>query len=103
MVNALKENKISSKIFKIILDDYIESDKTLDSLLEERGLVQISDKSEIEKLIREVLSKYESSVNDYKNGKLGVYKFLMGMVMKESKGTVDPRLAGEILKDILEN
>lgn len=102
LVNALKTNKISSKIFKAILDDYLSTDKTLDNLLEVKGLVQVSDKGEIEKFINEVLSKYEDSVTDYKNGKTGVYKFLMGMVMKESKGRVDPRLAGEILKDILD-
>lgn len=103
LVNALKENKISSKIFKTILEEYLESNKSLEDILNERGLVQISDKKQIEQFIREVLSKYGDSVNEYKSGKTGVFKFLMGMVMKESKGTVNPKLAGEILKDILEN
>ena len=102
LVSALDSEKISSKIFKTILDEYLDSSKSLDEILNEKGLVQISDKSEIEKFIKDVLSNYNSSVEDYKNGKTGVYKFLMGMVMKESKGTLNPRLADEVLKDILD-
>ena len=102
IVNALSSNKISSKIFKNILDEFIESSKSLDEILNEKGLVQISDKDEIEKFITDVISKYPDSVSSYKSGKTNAFKFLMGMVMKESKGTVNPKLAGEILKDILD-
>ena len=102
LVEALHTNKISSKIFKTVLEDYLETDKALDNLLSEKGLVQIGDEKEIESLINSVLSEYSDSVNDYKNGKTNAYKFLMGMVMKESKGLVDPKLAGEILRNILD-
>lgn len=104
LVTSLKEEKISSKIFKEILDDYLEREITLDEILKEKGISQVSsNEEEIISLIKEVLSKYQDSVNDYKNGKENALKFLMGMVMKESKGKVNPRLAGELLKKILDD
>ena len=102
LVNALSSDKISSKIFKNILDEYLEGDLSLDELLDKKGLVQISDKGQIEEFINNILLKYPDSVADYKAGKTNAYKFLMGMIMKESKGTLNPKLAGEVLKDILD-
>ena len=103
LVNSLKEEKISSKILKTILEEYLEREISLEKLLEEKQIVQVSNEDEIISLIKEVLSQYEESVNDYRNGKENAIKFLMGMVMKESKGKVNPRLAGELLKKILDD
>lgn len=66
LTNAIKTDKISSKIFKIILDDYLETSTKLDNLLKEKDLIQISDKEEIRKLIKGVLISNEESVKDYK-------------------------------------
>ena len=101
LINALKTDKISSKIFKIILEDYLTGSKTIDELLNEKGLVQITDKKEIRTIVEDILNKYSDSVTEYKNGKTGVIKFLMGMVMKESSGKVNPKLAKEILEEVL--
>ena len=51
----------------------------------------------------EFVAKFCAFLNDYRNGKENAIKFLMGMVMKESKGKVNPRLAGELLKKILDD
>lgn len=101
LTNAIKTDKISSKIFKIILDDYLETNTLLDDLLKEKDLIQISDKEEIRKLIKKVLLSNEESVKDYKNGKENAYKYLMGMVMKESKGKVNPKISNELLREEL--
>ena len=61
------------------------------------------DNDAIGNLIDEVLAKYPDSVNDYKNGKDNAFKFLMGMIMKESKGKANPKVASDILKDKLNN
>ena len=103
IVNSLSSDKISSKIFKDILDDYLETDKSLETILKDKGLDNTFDNDAIGNLIDEVLAKYPDSVNDYKNGKDNAFKFLMGMIMKESKGKANPKVASDILKDKLNN
>ena len=102
VVNALKENKISSKIFKDILSYLMEEEIDLDTLVEREGLSLVSNEDEIISIIQSVLLKFPESVNDYKNGKDNAIKFLMGMVMKESKGKANPKLALDLLKNILD-
>lgn len=101
VVTALKNDKISSKIFKEILKDYIEKDKTLETILEEKGLNDTLDDNAIITIIGEVLNENKSSVEDYKNGKDNAIKFLMGMVMKKTKGKANPKKANELLKQEL--
>lgn len=101
IVNALSSDKISSKIFKEILEDYLETDKSLNIILEEKGFNDTLDEDSIKTLVCDVLGKYPDSVNDYKNGKDNAVKFLMGMVMKESKGKANPKIANKLLMEEL--
>ena len=102
LVNSLDSNKISSKILKTILEEYLETDKSLDEILKENNLVLVSDEKEIEEFINKVISTYPDSVSDYRNGKESAFKFLMGMVMKESKGKINPKTCDEVLKKVLD-
>jgi aspartyl-tRNA(Asn)/glutamyl-tRNA(Gln) amidotransferase subunit B len=68
------------------------------NILDEKGLEQVSDESEIEKIIDEVIKNNPKSVEDYKSGKEVALKFLVGQTMKESKGKANPQVVGEILK-----
>jgi len=63
---------------------------------------QNADLGEIEVIIKGVLDKYPESVTDYKNGKDNAIKFLMGMCMKESKGMINPKIAMDVLKNLLD-
>lgn len=101
LVSALSTNKISSKTFKIILEDFLETDKSIDALLKEKDLIEMKD-DEIESFIENVLSSYPNQVEEYKNGKNNLFKFLMGMVMKESKGKINPKTCDEVLKKVLD-
>ncbi len=101
LVSALSTNKISSKTFKIILEDFLETDKSIDALLKEKDLIEMKD-DEIESFIENVLSSYPNQVEEYKNGKTNLFKFLMGMVMKESKGKINPKTCDEVLKKVLD-
>ena len=76
--------------------------KELFSLIEEKGLSQISCTDEIEKLVNEVLNNNHKSIEDFKAGKTQAIGFLMGQVMKESKGQVNPALANKLLKEELD-
>ncbi|MGN0993081.1 MAG: Asp-tRNA(Asn)/Glu-tRNA(Gln) amidotransferase GatCAB subunit B, partial [Bacilli bacterium] len=100
LVNSLDKEEISSKIFKEILPTVMEEDVPIETILENNK--QTSSKEEIEKVIIDVLDSYPQSVCDYKKGKESAIKFLMGMVMKETKGKINPKLAMEILKDNLD-
>ena len=99
IVKALQTKEISSKIFKDIIKQILETEENIDKLLESNK--QVDSKEEAEKIINKVLETYKDSVNDYKNGKENAIKFLMGMVMKTSKGKINPELAMNILKDNL--
>ena len=99
VVKALSKDEISSKIFKEILKTLMEDNSDITTTLENNK--QTSSKEEVNKIINEVLSKYPDSVKDYKNGKENAVKFLMGMVMKESKGKINPKIAMDVLKDNL--
>lgn len=99
LVNSLDKEEISSKIFKEILPLVMEEDTSINTILENNK--QASSKDEIERVVLEVLNSYPQSAIDYKNGKDNAIKFLMGMIMKESKGKINPKLAMEILKDNL--
>ena len=96
ITNALAKEEISSKIFKEMLVSIME-DESID--LASHKLVDSSD--EIEKIVKSVLDKYPDSVADYKKGKDNAIKFLMGMCMKESGGKINPKLAMDILINLL--
>lgn len=99
IVNALSKKEISSKIFKDILPSIMKEDLDIDKLIDDNK--QVDNKDEALKIVLDVIENYPDSVNDYRNGKENAIKFLMGMVMKNSKGKINPSLAMEILRDNL--
>ena len=101
VVNSLDSNKISSKIFKDILNDLMEKEDMLDDILKQNGISLVSNEDDLIKIIEKVLVENENSVNDYKNGKDNAFKYLMGMVMKETKGSANPVVVNNLLKDLL--
>ena len=96
IVNALKNDEISSKIFKEILVSLMEDEK-----IDINSYKQVDNTSEIENVVKKVLEEFPDSVADYKKGKDNAIKFLMGMCMKESGGKINPKRAMEILQNLL--
>ena len=74
-----------------------ETDKEIDTILEEKGIKNVVDNTLVLEIIEKVLKDNENVVLDYKNGNERSLKFLMGQVMKESKGSVNPKLANDLL------
>ena len=72
-------------------------------IIERLNLIQSNDDDEIKNIAKEVLLKYPDKVEEYKNGKKGVLSLFMGDVMKAGKGKINPKLASEIVKSLLEN
>ena len=70
-------------------------------ILKEKNISLMSDTSKLEEIIKIVLKENETSVNDYKSGKQNALKFLMGMIMKETKGSANPKIVNDMLIDLL--
>lgn len=96
VVNALKAEEISSKIFKEILNSIME-----DEILDLESHKQVNNDEQIIEIVTRVINNYPDSVRDYKNGKDNAIKFLMGMCMKESSGRLNPKMVMDILHDFL--
>ena len=101
LVNKLKDESISSKIFKEIINDIMEKEIGIDKILEEKGISLMNDTTELETIINKVLIENINSVNDYKNGKENAFKYLMGMVMKATKGTANPKIVNDLIINLL--
>lgn len=96
---ALVEGKrINSKIAKELLTRTWDGAGSPSAIVEREGLAQTSDPAAIERFVDEVLAANEKVVADYKSGKTNVLGFLVGQVMKASRGKADPALANELVK-----
>ena len=89
---------ISLKVARDIFPDLYRSDKTPEQIVQEKGLTQVSDEGALEKMIDEVLSKNQTQVTQFKEGKQQVLGFLVGQVMKVSGGKANPGKVNELLK-----
>jgi len=97
LLMLVDNNTISGKIAKVVFKDMIETGNSPQKIIDEKGLVQVSDSSEIESVIDVVLKKNQQSIDDYKNGKEKAIGFLVGQIMKESKGKANPQVVNELL------
>lgn len=101
MIGLLEKGTISSKIAKTVFKEMLESGKRPEQIVEEKGLVQISDEGAILTIVEQVVAANPQSVEDYKAGKQKAIGFLVGQVMKESKGKANPGLVNKLLADVL--
>ena len=97
LINLMDNNTLSSKNLKEILDKILESNKKITDIIKEQGIENITDDNKITEIVKEIINNNPDSVKDYKNGHDRAIKYLMGQVMKETKGKVNPKLAMEIL------
>lgn len=98
----IKTDKISNNIGKKVFRTMFEEGKKPNKIVEEEGLVQISDEGEIERVVADIIDNNEQSVLDYKAGKDRAIGFLMGQVMKATKGKANPKLASKLVKEELD-
>jgi aspartyl-tRNA(Asn)/glutamyl-tRNA(Gln) amidotransferase subunit B len=98
LINLIKDGTISGKIAKTLFELMPEGDKDPEILVEEKGLKQKSDPKELENLIEGVIKDNPDKVAEYKSGKVKLFGFFVGQVMKVSNGTANPQLVNEILK-----
>ncbi len=98
LLKSIEEKTISGSAAKTVFEKMVESDLSVAQIIEQEGLSQISDSSELDKLIDQVLAENPAQVERYKNGEMKLIGFFVGSVMKASKGKADPRQTNEILR-----
>ena len=103
LFKIIEEGKISNTAGKEVFKEMFESNRPVLEIIEEKGLSQISCSDEIEKLVDEVLNNNPKSIEDFKAGKIKAVGFLMGQVMKASKGKANPQVAKQMIEEKLKN
>ena len=101
LIDNIESGKVSNRLAKDIFEEMCETGKSPSDIISEKGLSQISDEGELEKLINDVLSANPENVEKYKNGKDKLFGFFVGEAMKLSKGKANPKLLNELLKSKL--
>lgn len=101
MIALIDDGTISGKIAKTVFEEMFSSGKSPDSIIEEKGLKQVSDEGEIQKICRQILENNPEQVEEFKGGKQKVLGFFVGQVMKQTRGKANPQLVNKILKDLL--
>ncbi len=98
LINLIKDGTISGKIAKTVFEQMMEGDKDPKKIVEEKGLKQESDPKALEALIDKVIDDNRDKATEYKLGKVKLFSFFVGQVMKVSGGKANPQLVNEILK-----
>ena len=99
LLKLIDEGTINAKMGKTVFEDMYRTGKPAKAIVKEEGLTQIIDSSIIESLVDQVLESNPEQVEQYKGGKEKVFGFLVGQVMKESKGQANPSLVNKLLKE----
>ena len=97
LIQLIENGTISGKIAKSVIANSFENGQMPRQIVDEQGLSQFSDSSEIEGIVDEVISANQESAQDYINGKKKALGFLVGQVMKANKGKANPKLVNQIL------
>ncbi len=101
LIKLISTNEISGKIAKNVLEDMFSTGKTARQIIDEKGLKQVTDQGEIEKVIDEVIAENSKMVEQYLAGKDKLLGFFVGQAMKLTKGKANPQMLNDILKDKL--
>ena len=103
LIQRISDNTISGKIAKEIFEIMWDDNNDPDAIIEERGLKQVTDSSEIESLVDKILEDNPNQLSQFRSGKEKLFGFFVGQVMKASGGKANPSQVNEILKSKLNN
>ena len=98
LINRIKDNTISGKIAKTVFETMIDNSASVDEIIEQKDLKQVTDSGEIGKLVDEVITNNPDQVQQFKNGKDAVLGYLVGQAMKLSEGKANPGQVNELLR-----
>ena len=101
LISLIEKGTISNNIGKQIIIDMMQTGKAASKIVEEKGLSQITDESAIKEIVQKVVDANPNQVAAYKGGKVQLFGFFVGQVMKETKGRANPKTVNELLKELL--
>lgn len=101
LILKIQNSEISGKIAKSVLDEMVDTGKSPEAIIKEKGLVQISDTAQLEAVIQNVLKENPEQLADYKKGKAKLLGYFVGQVMKKTKGQANPSLVNDLVKKAL--
>ncbi|MFN4180086.1 MAG: Asp-tRNA(Asn)/Glu-tRNA(Gln) amidotransferase subunit GatB, partial [Armatimonadota bacterium] len=102
MVKLMREGVISVRIAKELLKEMFATRKSPKQIVEEQGLVQITDEAELRRIIDEIIAANPKAVQEFLSGNEKVLGFFVGQVMKATKGKANPQLANKLVREALE-
>ncbi len=97
----IADNTISGKIAKLVFQEMLDGDRNADQIIDKNNLKQISDTSEIEIAVSDVIREFSVQVEQFRSGKEKILGFLVGQVMKRTGGKANPTTVNELLKAAL--
>jgi len=103
LIKEIETGTISNTAGKAVFEEILISDKDVKNIIAEKGLAQLNDENAISEMIDAVLERNDKSIADYKKGKTNVVGFLVGQVMKESKGKGNPQIINNLVREKLES
>jgi aspartyl-tRNA(Asn)/glutamyl-tRNA(Gln) amidotransferase subunit B len=102
LVKLVQDGAISGKQSKQVYAAMSESGRAPGEIVAELGLAVIGDKGTLRALAQSIVDKHPKQAESYRGGKTGLLGFFVGQMMKETRGSADPKLTNELLKAILE-
>ena len=103
MIKLIKDGTISSKIAKKVFAETIENGTDPKKYVEDNGMVQLSDTSVLAPMVKKVVDDNPQSVEDFKNGKDRAIGFLVGQIMKQTRGKANPKMVNKLLNQELQS
>lgn len=102
LVNLIEKGTISNNIGKQIIFTMLKDGTSASKIVEEKGLSQISDEGAIKEIVQKIVDSNPEQVSAYKGGKVQLFGFFVGQVMKETKGRANPQTVNSLLKELLD-
>jgi aspartyl-tRNA(Asn)/glutamyl-tRNA(Gln) amidotransferase subunit B len=101
MIKLIEEGAISGKMAKDIIEDMYKTGLPPQKIIEEKGLVQITDEGELARTITAIMEANPQQLADYQSGKEKLFGFFVGQVMKATQGKANPQMVNDLLKKML--
>jgi aspartyl-tRNA(Asn)/glutamyl-tRNA(Gln) amidotransferase subunit B len=101
LLALVEQGAISGKLAKTVFEEMVSSGKDPETVVKEKGLVQISDAGALEAAARELIAAHPKEAADFRAGKTKLLGFFVGQLMKQTKGQANPQLANEIFQRLL--
>jgi aspartyl-tRNA(Asn)/glutamyl-tRNA(Gln) amidotransferase subunit B len=101
LLTLIESEKINANAAKTVFDEMVETQKDPELIVKEKSLEQVSDSSQLELMVEDVINENPEEVVAYRNGKTKLFSFFMGKIMKKTRGKADPKIVTPMLKSKL--